>query len=898
MIFIKKIEEWHWKGNWVAHSADYSAIIINTGEGKPEDLVKRYESMMERLNYKKDKEKNEYIYNEEFTYGTGSLDIHSGNILIYHSGEPWAPAHVASDFFGNLQRKGEIFYLDMYNNQTIDLPDNLLKSFEEHFFIKGILPDFDDHDDELYAINYSVFPAVMKHTDQIYRLFEIFVNSTNEFKTRLYVMNYLVEIYQDKKFIDHEGVTINDFMQLPKSNLLKSFKNHLCLNCTGLKEIEYFREFKETKIYYNYFLDLSGYGLERIPNSNFSHNITTLDLSSNKLTKLNQSDFYGLTNLTVLKLNNNKLETLTEDVFDNLDKLRILYLNNNEIVTLPEKIFSKLTNLEAVYLNDNVITNLPDDIFNLNIKLDKVYLKENLLKGIPISAFSSNIYTLEISQNEISDRLITLASTNLRSLKLIQQNDLTPYLLDFKIQYRQYGSRGTTLFFNGQHQLLKIRLNNDVRLNADILFQFVSIFFASEIEIIGNGKIELDDDLFDKLASNQKSESIYGIYLIKIGGTLDSLLSKLNRFKNLRKLFVSHAKIAQIPANIETYENLNYLTIRFCNIDNINSSLINYSKLVSLDLSHNNLCKLPDDFVENSNLVNLNLSCNQINRFPNFIFNLHRLQSLILSNNKIKEIPKDIAKLTSLLNLRSNNNQIEKIPVESEKLFSLQYLDLSYNEIEEIDSIANLYKLKKLNLIKNKITKLPVFGMTNDDIKWILFDENPSIGNYPRNYLKISKQTTSIGRRIPGPIQHLIYCSKLLNMVNYFNNKRVFVSIVKSEYITIDHILIEFKEDYQLSHEELNSLLSGSEINVVEITGKGLKSLDRDLLENLDSQFKVLIIRDTLIEKIPYEFMYYSPLSRLELTSNKISKEHYDELQLNMKITREGGSQVFIDFSE
>ena len=86
----------------------------------------------------------------------------------------------------------------------------------------------------------------------------------------------------------------------------------------------------------------------------------TLDLSSQRITTLENGDFNGLANLQNLWLNDNQLTTLHEDIFDGLTNLRTLYLSENRLTTLPEDIFDDLTNLWGLQLNSNQLSEAPD----------------------------------------------------------------------------------------------------------------------------------------------------------------------------------------------------------------------------------------------------------------------------------------------------------------------------------------------------------------------------------------------------------------------------------------------------------------------------------------------------------------------------------------------------------
>ncbi len=118
-------------------------------------------------------------------------------------------------------------------------------------------------------------------------------------------------------------------------------------------------------------LDLEGYGGDAasvtLDAGTFASltMLTTLNLSSTKVSALPETIFSGLTLLEELDLSDNDLwTTVPADVFDGLSALTTLNLDNNDLLaTLPAGLFDGLSALETLTLNDNALTDLPDGIF-------------------------------------------------------------------------------------------------------------------------------------------------------------------------------------------------------------------------------------------------------------------------------------------------------------------------------------------------------------------------------------------------------------------------------------------------------------------------------------------------------------------------------------------------------
>jgi hypothetical protein len=96
-------------------------------------------------------------------------------------------------------------------------------------------------------------------------------------------------------------------------------------------------------------IDLRGQGLTRVPEYVFSRtDITSLDVSNNKLTGALQAEVRKLANLRTLDLSDNTFTGVPAEV-GQLSKLEVLDLSNNPITGLPYEI-GNLRNLKTLDL--------------------------------------------------------------------------------------------------------------------------------------------------------------------------------------------------------------------------------------------------------------------------------------------------------------------------------------------------------------------------------------------------------------------------------------------------------------------------------------------------------------------------------------------------------------------
>ncbi|KAL0104117.1 hypothetical protein PUN28_017075 [Cardiocondyla obscurior] len=149
--------------------------------------------------------------------------------------------------------------------------------------------------------------------------------------------------------------------------------------------------------------------------------LVALDLSKNVLTSmwLNANTFSGLIRLVLLNLSYNRISRLDPAIFKDLFTLQILNLQHNEIATISADTFSPMSNLHTLDLAHNRLTYL--DAYSLNglFALSLLALDSNLLEGIHPDAFRncSSIQDLNLSGNNLDS--IPVALKDMRILRTL-----------------------------------------------------------------------------------------------------------------------------------------------------------------------------------------------------------------------------------------------------------------------------------------------------------------------------------------------------------------------------------------------------------------------------------------------------------------------------------------------
>ncbi|XP_066298954.1 leucine-rich repeat-containing protein 24-like [Branchiostoma lanceolatum] len=133
--------------------------------------------------------------------------------------------------------------------------------------------------------------------------------------------------------------------------------------------------------------DCSSLGLTSVP-QNLPTNITYLDLGSNQIATLSQSDFSRYRNLETLRLKNNSISTINDQAFYYLSHLVTLYIYLNSLTSIGSDMFTGLENLQYLYLHGNNITDIEAGTFNRTQQLRYLSINNNKLRILRSDMFT------------------------------------------------------------------------------------------------------------------------------------------------------------------------------------------------------------------------------------------------------------------------------------------------------------------------------------------------------------------------------------------------------------------------------------------------------------------------------------------------------------------------------
>ncbi|XP_034562815.1 toll-like receptor 13 [Notolabrus celidotus] len=460
-----------------------------------------------------------------------------------------------------------------------------------------------------------------------------------------------------------------------------------------------------------------------------------VDLTSNKITKIQADDFKHLSVLTQLDLKHNSISQIDAGAFADLISLQKLNLNSNKLVALGDDLFGGLSNLTELRITSNNMKKVEPTTFKSLKSLEFLDISHNKLhKSTTVHCILQqlpNLQNLVIPNNDLTHFQsweITNSSLQLSSLDLSQNSiavfriiaDIFPNLTRLNI--------GSTF----KHKMIW-----DVR-NKTFLSR-VSTLDISGLQLASNDWKTFLESFNSSLTALKMTKMKYNLSeLIGISCTIPTLTSLHLRENNLyyidQRFFQLCGNVKEIDLKSNSIKSvqdkafrslrrLRILTLSHNRLPSVPIATRNIPTLSELDLSSNNITTLGcNDFTNLTKLRELSLSQNLILALKDCVFkDLIALQVLKLQNNHISKLNGAFKKyLPNLLQLRLNGNKLTAMnPGEFKGLKSLQNLSLHENKIDDLKKgcFIGLTNLTDLNLQSNNIQKDTFKRGCFDDVK-------------------------------------------------------------------------------------------------------------------------------------------------------------------------------------
>ncbi|KAE8279675.1 Toll-like receptor 13 Precursor [Larimichthys crocea] len=453
--------------------------------------------------------------------------------------------------------------------------------------------------------------------------------------------------------------------------------------------------------------------------------VTGLDLSLNKITKIQGSDFKNLPLLTQLEIDRNMISQIDTGAFANLISLKNLNLNNNKLHELRADLFDGLGNLTELRIRSNGIKVVASTAFKSLTSLKLLDISFNRLNHLTnvhaIIQHLPNLKDLSIYGNgftTFNSWELTNSSLGLTSLDVSQNpfgvfnitTDIFPDLTRFNI-----GG-----FHSKQHMKWEVR-------NTTFPSR-VSTLDISGLELaFGHMKTFLESVNSSLISMRMNSMKYNLTALINVSCTIPTMSTlQLRRNKlhfirsNLFKLCINVTELDLAESRIKnihdeafaSMQGLKILTLSRNALHSVPAATKYIPTLEELDLSKNNITTLGcQDFANMTKLKHLRLFNNFISALNDCVFkDLIQLQVLKLQGNHICKFGGAFKKpnLPNLTQLRLNGNGLTTIQSEAfNGLQSLQMLSLHENKIKNLEDgcFIGLTDLTDLQLQSNNINQ-------------------------------------------------------------------------------------------------------------------------------------------------------------------------------------------------
>ncbi|KAJ6503863.1 adenylate cyclase [Mycena sanguinolenta] len=454
--------------------------------------------------------------------------------------------------------------------------------------------------------------------------------------------------------------------------------------------------------------------MNKVPQSiRHSATLTLLDLSSNRISSLDEAGLDELPRLTTLDLQNNCLEHLPEVLPRGLLNLNI---SNNIFGAFPVTV-TQLAHLSRLDISFNSISELPSEISHLT-RLTQLVIVGNQLSALPAEFGNlALLRNLDCRWNQIADLAVAYGLPELESLSA-DHNNLHSLALFL-------GPRLTELGVSHNHitELLVGRVHETpfALTSLDISCAKLSVLDDVTLaQLLSLRSLKLDHNSFRALP-----ESLGDLKWLETLSCTDNALTELpesiGKLQKLESLDLHNNSLTRLPVSIWNCASLSRL--------NVTSNLLAVwhdpppfvpdpndppplppGKLLSpvFTLRRSSVASRPDlpplahslevlNLAENSltdeilhplmilkELRVLNLSLNNIQELPsNFFGNLTQLEEVFLSGNRLTHIPsEDLPRLERLSTLFLNGNHLQHLPHELGKVKSLTLLDVGNNQLK------------------------------------------------------------------------------------------------------------------------------------------------------------------------------------------------------------------------
>ena len=520
-------------------------------------------------------------------------------------------------------------------------------------------------------------------------------------------------------------------------------------------------------------LNLSGLDLQSIPPLFKLSDLVHLDLSHNKLCKIDPSFFLCNPLLLSLNLSHNNFLTFDSDSFICSDSLVYLHFQYNHLTCLTVDYFKNVPNLVGLSLDHNGISSIRENTFMFTPKLTSLGLSDNCLF-------------------EFSDKIL----------------NYLPVLVDLDLTSNQLSS----FYYNPDcsNLLKKVFLNeNFISLeNSVTLLELMYQDASRDISIIQS--VMIDEDGYVMSTYFKTREPIlwsrFKAYISKLNawvfsdeGTIfqNKCSVRSNILRNLvshsEVLDLSHFSLKSIPPLMDLLH-IRSLDLTFNSISFIDPCAFPvFSRLKKLYLSNNQLTEIDATQLRFfSHLIFLSISQNRLRLMhKESLSSLKKLQYFVANQNFLTELDIDFfSHQEHLKSVSLENNSLTYLsPLIWRKTHFIDRINLSGNQLSRFEWPSTHMARPRINLVRN------LFSL--DTISNFVASQNVEGYRGPRFffsvYSSLSRPISNIsfdsfsetlglwGRQLSIEKWNPIIMEKSVEMRSFYNNFNIFLNRLYNE---------------------------------------------------------------------------------------------------------------------
>uniref|UniRef100_UPI0037E80983 toll-like receptor 22 n=1 Tax=Semicossyphus pulcher TaxID=241346 RepID=UPI0037E80983 len=570
-----------------------------------------------------------------------------------------------------------------------------------------------------------------------------------------------------------------------------------------------------------------GGALKAVP-ADIPSTVEGIDLSSNKISKIQAFDFKNLSVLKELDLKHNVISWIDTGAFAHLISLKKLILNSNKLVKLDADLFRGLSNLTELRITNNHIKAVSPTSFRsltslifLDIshnKLHNITRVQSILQQLP------NLQTLVLANNDLThfqSSQLTNSSLKLASLDL-SQNPIAVFRITADVfPNLTWLNIGSTI----KHKMIW-----DVRNKT----------FLSRVSTLDVSGLQLASDDWKTFFESFNS-SLTFLRMNEMKHNLTELISISCTIPTVRKLQLRKNKLHFVHSNL----------FHLC------------TNVTELDLADNSIQNIQDEaFTSLTGLRILSLNRNRLPLVPAATRNLPTLAELDLSKNNISTLGcLDFANLTKL---RELSLYLNSIPVLKECVFKvlvgLRVLKLQTSCISKLNGAFRKYlpNLKQLHLNGNKLT-----AIKHGEFKGLKSLQNLSLHE---NQIHTLEKECFIGLTNLTDLQ-----LQSNDILKEEINKGCFNDLINLKRLDLRDNHISYEDTSPLIHPPFSKLIHLESLSIPGQHRRGRSRLPQNFLEGLTNLLN-FDARNIQVVYFHKDMFRYTPwLQTLDLSSNELT---------------------------